>query len=519
MEEEKIPENKIINKMKDTGIMRMTAHQYEKKINELLEKIDILESRILLLNTQKGYAVTKLKDYEEKNEELTKKYNDKIKENNELKENKKVNENEINDLKKNNKIYTQRNKERFADINKDLEGKAKEIDKLNKELFKKNEKLRSLSLNHRLNQNERDVTKKDLEEQKKINKQQNKIISDLQKQLDVVNIHKKNEGALSLEVDHLKQDNIRLLEMMKESTDPKIRNFAFLDNSSSGGIMFIRPGSANNRSRSTESYNLYKSNREVNARKERNRWIPLEAYECALEFRNKYNLDMSDIEIEKLLSALNKIWQDKLKREVNSIKAKYHNEIRDLRTKLDMKDTFNEFTMKKENELLKNNLMLTRDTLRDNIVLKHKLNEQPEGNEKIKNIFRTAIHSRKDKKCYLNENERLKKKLKDNNEFNQCNDYHNGALWMALKACEEMNKCQNNVNELFGLYEDKVRNALYGNENDYLYRNKIMDNSVNWLVQNLQENISESKSKMNDWKNDEQRYLNSLGLSMKHINQ
>jgi CHASE3 domain sensor protein len=54
----------------------------------------------LLLNTQKGYAVTKLKDYEEKNEELIKKYNDKIKENNELKENKKVNENEINDLKK-----------------------------------------------------------------------------------------------------------------------------------------------------------------------------------------------------------------------------------------------------------------------------------------------------------------------------------------------------------------------------------------------------------------------------------
>ena len=54
-----------------------------------------------------------------------------------------------------------------------MEGKAKEIDKLNKELFKKNEKLRSLSLNHRLNQNERDVTKKDLEEQKKINKDRN----------------------------------------------------------------------------------------------------------------------------------------------------------------------------------------------------------------------------------------------------------------------------------------------------------------------------------------------------------
>ena len=519
IEEEKIPEQNIIFKRpKDSGIMRMTAHQYEQKIHELLEKIDILESRLLLLNAQKGYAVTKLKDYEEKNEELNKKYDEKIKENEKLKERKKENEEEINDLKKNNKIFTQRNKERFADINKDLEGKAKEIDKLNKELNNKNEKLRSLSLNHKLNQNERDVTKKDLEEQKKINKQQNKIISDLQKQLDVVNIHKKNEGALSLEIDHLKQDNIRLLEMMKESSDPKIRNFAFLDNSSSGGIIFIRPGSNNNRAKSTQSYNEYNRVREMNTRKDRNSWIPLEAYECAMEFKNKYNLDMTDIEIEKLLSSLNKIWQEKFIREVNNVKSKYQNEIRDLRMKLDMKSSFNEYTLKKENESLKNNLMTARDILRDNIVLKHKINEQPEGNEKIKNIFRTNTTYKKNKKCYLNENERLKKKLKENNEFNQYNDYHNGALWMALKTCDEMNKCQKNIIELFSIYEDKVRNSLYSNENDYLYRNKIMDNSVNWLVQNLQESIAESKSKIDEWKNNEQRYLNSLGLSIKHIN-
>ena len=518
MEEEKISENNQMKKPKEPGIMRMTAHQYEKKINELLEKIDILESRLLIANTQKGYAVTKLKDYEEKNEELSKKYNDKIKENEKLKETKRENEGEINDLKKNNQIFMQRNKERFANINKDLEGKCKEIDKLNKELSQKNEKLRSLSVNHKLNQNERDVVQKDLEEQKKINKQQNKLISDLQKQMDVVNIHKKNEGALSLEIDHLKQDNIRLLEMMKESTDPKIRNFAFLDNSSSGGIMFIRPGSDNKRAKSTESYNLYKSNSEVQGRKDRNCWIPQEAYQCALEFRNRYNLDMSDIEIEKLLAALNKIWQDKLRREVNNVKMKYQNEIKDLRAKLDMKSSFNEFTVKKENQLLRNNLMLTRDTLRDNIVLKHKLNEQPEGNEKIKNIFKNTATFRKNKNCYLKENEALKRKFKENKEFNHCNDYHNGALYMALKSCEEINKCQKNVNELFGIYEDKIKNSLYGNENDYLYRNKIMDNSVNWLVKNLQDSLAETQSKMIDLKNDEQRYLNGLGMSLRHIN-
>ena len=36
-------------------------------------------------------------------------------------------------------------------------------------------------------------------------------------------------------------------------------------------------------------------------RKDANNWIPLEAYECAMEFRNKYDLDMTDIEIEQLL--------------------------------------------------------------------------------------------------------------------------------------------------------------------------------------------------------------------------
>ena len=519
MEEEKIPENKMtIKRPKELDIMRMTAHQYEKKINELLEKIDILESRLLLLYNQKGHAVTKLKDYEEKNEQLNKKYNEKIKENEKLKETKKENENEIKDLKKNNRIFTQRNKEKFADINKSLEGKEKQIDKLNKELNQKDEKLRALSVNHKLNQNERDITKKDLEDQKKINKQQNKIISDLQKQLDIVNIHKKNEGALSLEVEHLKQDNIRLLEMLQESSDPKTRNLAFLDNSSSGGIMFIRPNSNNNRAKSTENFNSFKSIRENTSRKEGNRWIPLEAYECAMEFKNKYNLDMSDIELEQLLISLNKIWQEKLKREINSVKAKYQNEIKELRMKLGMKSSFNEFALKKENESLKNNLMIARDNLRDNIVMKHKLNEQPDGNEKIKNIFRTTNTTRKNKKCFLSENERLKQKLRENNEFTHHNDYHNGALWMALKTCDEMNKCQKNINDLFGIYEDKVRYSLYGNENDYSYRIKIMDNSVNWLVKNLQDSLFEAKSKMDDWKTDEQRYLNSLGLSMKHIN-
>ena len=514
---------------KKKEILRMDAHQYEKKIKELLETIDILESRLLLLNSQRGYAVTKLKDYEEKNDKLQKQYDYQTKENDKLKEVKNANEEQIKDLKKNNKIYTQRNKEKFENLHKDLESKSKMIDKLNDELIQKNNKIKSLSVNNKLNENERDISKKELENQRKINKEQNKIISDLQKQLDTINIHKKNEGALSIEVEHLKEDNIHLLEMLKQSNDPEIRNLAFLDNSSSGGIRFIRPkdnksdlirnpiSGKDRRSRSTQNYESYKNNRNKIYRKDNNSWIPLEAYECAMDFRNKFNLNMTDIEIEQLLYSLNKIWQEKLIKEINNVKNKYQVEIKNLRAKLDTNMPFNEFNVRKQNEILKKNLRTTRDNLRDNIIYKHKLNEAPEGNEKINNFFRTSTNFRKNKKCYENENIRLKKKLKANKEFNHCNDYHNGALWMAQKTCDEMNRFEKNINELYELYEEKVKNSIY-NINDNNFNNKILNNSLNWFFNALKDNINESKTKMNDWKNDEQRNLNSLGFSMKHIN-
>ena len=508
---------------------RMNAHQYEKKINELLEKIEILESRLLLANTQKGYAVTKLKDYAEENDNLKQQFNDKEKENQKLKEVKDANEEEIKDLKKNNKIFMKQNKEKFENIHKDLESKAKKIDQLNDEIKKKNDKIKSLSVNHKLNQSERDVSKKRLEEQKRINKQQNKMISDLQKQLDIINIHKKNEGALAIEVEHLKKDNIRLLELLRQSDDPEIKNLGFLDNSSSGGIRFIRPRSnkensmqkppsgKGKRSKSTSNSSLYQGRRDIYDRKDGNNWIPLEAYECAMEFKNKYNLDMTDIEIEQLLSKLNRIWYAKLKREVNNVKAKYQSEIKDLRLKLDMKTTFDEFNMRKENDLLRKNLMVTRDNLRDNIILKHKLNEEPEGTEQIDNLFRTNLKYKNSKKCYENANIRLRKMLNPNQEFNKLNDYHNGALWMAQKTCDEMNKFEKNINDLYELYEEKVKNTL-NNTEDNSFNNRIMDNSVNWFFKALKSTINESKEKMNDWKNDEQRNLNSLGFSAKFIN-
>ena len=79
-----------------------------------------------------------------------------------------------------------------------------------------------------------------------------------------------------------------------------------------GGIRFINPkpvkteivrNTISGRSRSTQIYNSYRSNRDLTALKNRNNWIPLEAYKCAMDLGNKYNLDFTNIEIEQLLIA------------------------------------------------------------------------------------------------------------------------------------------------------------------------------------------------------------------------
>ena len=52
-------------------------------------------------------------------------------------------------------------------------------------------------------------------------------------------VNRKSEAGLLLEVEHLKDDNIRMLTMLKSTEE--YRDFAHLAEDSSGGIRYINP--------------------------------------------------------------------------------------------------------------------------------------------------------------------------------------------------------------------------------------------------------------------------------------
>ena len=98
-------------------------------------------------------------------------------------------------------------------------------------------------------------------------------VSSLQKQLDEFYINRKSEAGLLLEIEHLKDDNKRLLNLLKNTEEYK--DFAYLAEDSSGGITFV---GSNNKVKVITAKNKKKMDPNVKGNDPNNEdnWVPHE---------------------------------------------------------------------------------------------------------------------------------------------------------------------------------------------------------------------------------------------------
>ena len=505
----------------DEPIKRMDAHQYEKTIQDLLEKIDILEARLKLMGEQKIKVVSKLKSFEDENEMLK----DQISRQNES--NKKLDfdrtkfEKQIEELQTSNKVLNEKVKAKFEILSKEIEDKDVIVDKLNQQLKAKDETIKYFTTNNEMNQRYSNSYKDELQQQKLINKKQNEKISELEKQIDSLYLQKQSEGSLLLEIEHLKDDNLRLLQMLKSTNE--FKDFAYLSETVPGGIRFLK-AEEQKKSATKASAAMTKKGKSVipNSKKDildNQNWVPSDAYSFATQFKNKYNLDLNENLLTDLLTSLNKIWQEREKKQVNRLKSQYQSEIMSLRRKLAMKTGYDEFTAAKTISKLKKDLKQTRDDLRDNIVLNNKLRTSPVGIELVDNALKVASSFQNTKKCLENEIDSLKKQLAQKDEkYHGTHQYYNqGCYWMAGKSCEEIELLEKNVDELYAEYEERVKSSnLLTGTNDLLdYNLRVVNNAVKWFFTTLKELIAGIKEKFNNWKYDTQKNLDILKVNAK----
>ncbi len=286
-------------------------------------------------------------------------------------------------------------------------------------------------------------------------------IRELENKLDEMYLTRKSETALLLEVNHLKDDNIRLLNMLK--TTEEFKDFAYLAEDCSGGVRYVKSGSIysdgmnkcncskgavypnGSSCKCTGSHDVlsnkknpvvckikecvYKKLQEDTPFSDSN-WVPVQAFECARSFANKYRLNIDDSLAKELLYKLNMIWKEREAKQVQRIKSKYQTEILDLRRRINNKEPMDQIFTKSENKILKQDVKNSR--LDGGI-----MNKKNDGLDMVNSALKVASTFHKTKSALEAEIAKLKKLIDNKESSNEKSQnmerlkFNEGALWLS----------------------------------------------------------------------------------------
>ena len=439
-------ENKNKNKNNISRLSQQPSkaqiYHYEKTIHDLSIKISDLNSQNEKLHLQIDKSKAIIDSFQNEIKILKDQLINQTDNNQNLLDKISHNELMIEELKDLNQKLINNNKIKFETLNKEINEKEEIINNINQQIKAKDETIKYYTINNNLSQRYSNNYKNELENQKIINKNLEQKISQLNAQIDNLYIQNQSEGSLLLQIENLKDDNIRLIQMLKSMKQAEDLEPLYIDSSSIKNIK------------------IYKNNN-------KNNLLLNEALAYGIKLKQKFGLDISNTILKNFVAGMNQIWQDKYERDIKEIKRNYQKEL----------DSFHS----KPQNISKNQTQIINSISSDNISV-NSINYNNNSNNigKINNS----------KNNYM-------KNIINNN------DYEKGCFWMIEKCDEEMNDLNNNIVELFQEYEEKLKKSLNdNNEDNFDYYFKIVNNCVKWFFSTLKSMINDLKNKMNDWENE-----------------
>jgi len=315
------------------------------------------------------------------------------------------------------KEVIERSRESNLALINELEEKNREIQRLKGLAKERVDKLSTVTVSHgqasskidRLEEEVEDKNreiaylKKDLEEAKK-------TIHDLQQ-------IKKSEGLAMLEIEHLRADVKRLVKMLK--TTKEYSDFAEFADDNAGSIRFMK--GATGKTQVDTNYKRITGKPDAEGvierlcvqealLEEKEMWTPHDAFRFAQEFRKKYDGELTDALLEKLLFELNRIWSRREQKRIQRVEAKCAHEIMKLKRKLGQSVPFNEVQAKQTINRLKNELKTSYKENRKAFAERTEMN--PPGTHYINETMKMAKNSANIKKQMTQENTFLKDQMK-----------------------------------------------------------------------------------------------------------
>lgn len=233
---------------------------------------------------------------------------------------------------------------------------------------------------------------------------------------------KKSEGIAMLEIEHLKGDVQRLVKMLK--TTKEYSDFADFADDNTGSIRFMKNSGGKTLtdtnykrltgaplgSTATADGVIERLCVQEALLEEKEMWSPQDAFKFAQEFRKKYNGELTDALLEKLLFELNRIWSRREQQRIQRVKAQCAHEVMKLKRKLSQGVPFNEVQAKQTINRLKNELKTSYKENRTAFAERSEKN--PPGTHYINETMKMAKNSMKIKKELTGENNFIRDQVK-----------------------------------------------------------------------------------------------------------
>ena len=503
------------------SIKRMNAHQYEKVIKELLEKIEMLESRIIETGMDKIKIVTSHQKLSEENNILKKEVKSSEKRNNELNIKNLTSSQKIDSINKQFKDVKSSYENKFEIMLREISQKSEDINDLMDKLKSKDNLILDMKIKNDLINKEIEKQMNELSILQLTNKTQEEKITSLQNEINKLYFEKRCEGNLLMENKHLKDDNIRLVELL--SITEEFSDFAYLNQSLPGGIRYINQMNLPELPRARKNYikTLFEN---------LNSWIPGPAYDVALRFNLKHNLKLDEIAINELLGNLNQIFREKEDKNIKKITTKYQKQILNIMDKYGIRNIAAPYNVVEVEQIKKE--------AAKKIKIDHQKEEakkkRQEKADEITNFAKTATsrffwnHKKKLDEQIFDLKEKLSIKTNDNNKLAAFRklDITNGSGFKTSygstadsfgavdkfvmnnlyieKIIKEINSLSQSFEELVNEYRKRVKDTDIEFREDNIKSQKssikILKSSIDWLISSMQDILKDSKNQYQQMK-------------------
>ena len=506
---------------KSIQVERMTAHQYEKVIKELLEKIEILESRLVETGRDKIKIVTSHQKLKEENNILKKEVKSNEKINEELYLKNKNTSQKIEDINRHFKDIKESYENKFELMLNELRQKSDDINDLVDKIKVKDNKILDMKISHDLSHKEIERHMNELEMLKLTNKTLEQKINKLENEINKLYVEKKSEGNLLMEIKHLKDDNVRLVELL--SLTEEFSNFGYLNQTLPGGIRYISEVKLPELPRARKK-----------AIKKRidslNSWIPGMAYDIMLQFNLDHNLNMDEVLINELLGKLNQVFREKEEKNVIKISVKYQKQILNIMDKYGIRNVAAPYNVVEVEQVKKEAAKIIKNEQKNEEIKK----KQQQNADDITNFAKTATsqffydHKKKLDEEIFDLKEKLSIKTGDNNKCSTYNrlDISNGSgfktnygstadSWGNVmdkkmsnfytdRMIKEINSIMDSFEELVKEYRTRVKDTeidfVNNNIDSQKSCNKILKKNIDWLISSMEDILKDSKNQFHQMK-------------------